>query len=77
MTDQQEDARPSYVTDTHLEFLDVLRESGVTNMFGAASYVEERFENLESGQPEKVLAYWMETFGARHPKEDKQHGNGS
>ena len=77
MTDQQEDARPSYVTDTHLEFLDALRESGVTNMFGAASYVEERFENLESGQPEKVLAYWMETFGARHPKEDKQHGNGS
>ena len=38
MTDQQEDARPSYVTDTHLEFLDVLRESGVTNMSGSALF---------------------------------------
>ena len=35
-----ESKRSEIVTDEHLKYLDGLRESGVTNMFGAGEYVE-------------------------------------
>ena len=61
--------RSSFVENKHLIFLDNLRESGITNMFGARSYIKEAFPELTSKQAGKVLVYWMETFGERH-KED-------
>lgn len=54
--------RPTIVTDEHLEYLDDLRESGVTNMFGAGQFLEANFE-LNSVDSRKILVYWMETFG--------------
>ncbi len=57
--------KPECVTEDHLEFLDDLRESGVTNMFGATPYVQEAFPELRPGQARKVLTYWMETFSER------------
>ena len=42
-------------------FLDELRVSGVTNMFGAAPYVEEEF-GLERKEAVAVLNEWMRTF---------------
>ena len=65
----EEKERPDFVTEEHLEFLDELRESGVTNMFGAGSYIEEAFPELSESQARKVLIYWMSSFGERHPKE--------
>lgn len=47
-----------------LAYLDVLRESGVTNMFGAAPYVE-RSCNLDRKVAKAVLIYWMKTFESR------------
>ena len=43
-------------------FLDDLRESGVTNMFGAAPYIQKEFgySRLTS---RKLLNVWMENFG--------------
>lgn len=35
--------RPAIVTDEHLEYLDELRESGVTNMYGAGPYLVREF----------------------------------
>ena len=58
--------RPEFLTDEHLEYLDGLRESGVTNMFGAGAYLREVFDDLKRGQEHKVLAYWMDTFSERH-----------
>lgn len=57
--------RPSIVTDAHLEYLDALRESGVTNMFGAGAYLREDFdyEELTLEQSTTILSYWMKTFG--------------
>jgi hypothetical protein len=49
-----------------LEYLDFLRETGVTNMFGAAPYLSEGLD-LDVATARKVLAYWMATFGERHP----------
>jgi hypothetical protein len=50
------------VTDEHLEYLDNLRESGETNMFGAGEYVERRFA-LGRREARTILKYWMESFG--------------
>jgi hypothetical protein len=41
------------------EFLDKLRESGVTNMFGATHYIMEEF-NLEKRHAKILLTKWME-----------------
>jgi hypothetical protein len=55
--------RPDGITDAHLVYLDVLRESGVTNMFGAASYVAEHF-SIPTAKARVILSYWMKSFGA-------------
>jgi len=44
-----------------LEYLNDLRESGATNMFGARPYLQEEF-GLERKEASAVLAEWMETF---------------
>jgi len=48
-----------------LEYLDDLRESGVTNMYGASPYLEEQFD-LGHKAAGDVLIYWMRTFSERH-----------
>lgn len=58
-----EGERPDFVTDEHLEYLDDLRESGVTNMFGARQYVQGAFPELSEKEAGAVLGYWMKTFG--------------
>jgi len=55
--------RPDIVTDDHLEYLDELRESGETNMFGARPYVQSYFPELTKDEAGEVLSYWMESFG--------------
>lgn len=56
-------SRPDYVKEEHLTFLDDLRESGVTNMYGARSYVLDEFPDLEENIAGDILGYWMKTFG--------------
>lgn len=53
------------VTDEHLLFLDDLRESGVVNMYGASSYIQEKFGvNIKNAKI--ILTYWMKTFSERN-----------
>lgn len=66
--DQQE-TRPDFVEDDHLDYLDELRESGVTNMFGARPYLMKEFPDLSKDEAGVVLLYWMKTFGERHQEE--------
>ena len=47
------------------EYLDALRESGATNMFGATPYIQERFETTRY-EAQRLLTRWMETFSERH-----------
>jgi len=54
--------RPDCVTDKHLEYLDKLRDSSVTNMWGATPYVQHEF-GLDREVAKKIHMYWMETFG--------------
>lgn len=49
-------------------FLDNLRESGVTNMFGASPYIREMWPELSRKEASALLVEWMETFEKRHPR---------
>lgn len=64
MTDEP---KPEGLDDAHLEYLDELRESGKTNMFGARPYLQANFRDLGDNQAGAILAYWMKTFNIRHP----------
>tara|TARA_R110002051_G_scaffold52510_1_gene99641 strand:- start:134 stop:334 length:201 start_codon:yes stop_codon:yes gene_type:complete len=50
------------------EFLDWLRMTGKTNMFGATPFVQEEF-NLNEKDAKAFLVEWMKTFGERHNNE--------
>ena len=45
-------------------FLDDLRESGITNMWGAGVYLQEVFE-VRKIEARDVLLEWMKTFKER------------
>ncbi len=49
-------------------FLNDLRETGVTNMYGASPYIQEIF-GVSRYDANRFLVKWMETFT---PKEDSQ-----
>ena len=59
--------RPKFVKDEYLEYLDDLRESGATNMFGASPYLQEKF-GFSKADARLVLSYWTESFSERHPE---------
>ncbi len=48
-------------TVEHFAYLDTLRESGATNMFGAGSWLRDAFE-MDRREASAVLKAWMETF---------------
>jgi hypothetical protein len=50
------------------EFLDDLRETGVTNMYGATSYIVAAFGFINKKTAGELLAEWMTTFHERHPE---------
>jgi hypothetical protein len=49
------------LTDEMREFLEELRESGETNMFGAAPYLQSEFD-LSRRDSEKALMEWIRSF---------------
>jgi hypothetical protein len=44
-----------------MEFLNILRDSGVTNMFGAAPYIEDEF-GIDKREARRLLTLWMHNF---------------
>ena len=57
----------------YFEYLDELRESGATNMYGAGAYLQEEFD-LDRPEARKILVEWMETFGERHSLTKQKEG---
>ena len=47
--------------DTMFTYLEGLRQSGVTNMFGAGPYLEREF-NLNRREAREVLMSWMKSY---------------
>ena len=58
MADVKKDEQKKEVYD----FLNVLRDSGVTNMFGATPYLEDEFD-FDTKEAREWLKNWMEDFG--------------
>lgn len=58
---------PAGLTDDHLTYLDDLRQTGVTNMFGARPYLMDVFPTLAPQAAGAILAHWMKTYLERHP----------
>jgi hypothetical protein len=47
--------------DTMFTYLEGLRQSGVTNMFGAGPYLEREF-GLKRAEAKEVLLNWMKSY---------------
>ena len=45
----------------YYQYLEGLRQSGITNMFGASPYLAGTF-NLHDAQATKILVSWMENY---------------
>lgn len=48
-------------TNKYWIYLENLRRSGVTNMFGAAPYLAEEFD-LNMAEAKKILVEWMQNY---------------
>ena len=46
----------------YFDFLEDLRESGETNMFGAAPYLRREWPELSRTEARDVLKAWMESY---------------
>lgn len=60
------EGRPDVMKEGHLEFLTGLKKSGETNMFGATTYLEEKY-GMTHEDAHKVLLYWMSTYEEAKP----------
>jgi hypothetical protein len=67
---KRDEVKENGIEEEYLTFLDELRESGITNMLGAAPFIEEEF-GLNHDRSVEILVYWMRTFTQRHEKGDK------
>jgi hypothetical protein len=52
---------PEDINSEYYSYLDDLRDSGVTNMFGAAPYLEREF-GLDRREARDILRQWMDSF---------------
>jgi hypothetical protein len=51
------------------DYLNVLRISGITNMFGAGPYIQENF-GITKYDANRFLVKWMETFNTEEKIEN-------
>lgn len=49
------------LTQEHIDFLNELRDSGETNMFGAGPYVQEEF-GVDRREARAIVQKWMAQF---------------
>jgi hypothetical protein len=54
-------------------FLDGLRESGVTNMYGAAPYLADEYD-MTTKYAREILAKWMQSYDPNLTPEDRVLG---
>lgn len=48
--------------DNYYNFLERLRKSGVTNMYGAAPYLVSEFMEVDYEKAGEILGYWMVNY---------------
>jgi len=48
--------------EDYFQFLNELRESGITNMFGAGTFLQDEFPELSKYEARSELSAWMKSF---------------
>jgi hypothetical protein len=48
--------------EEYFQFLNELRETGITNMFGAGPYLEDAYPELNRQEAKAVVVEWMQSF---------------
>lgn len=59
------DAELTAELEKQFRYLDQLRDSSVTNMYGASPHLEQAFPGWSRDWYKNVLRLWMDTFGER------------
>lgn len=59
-------------TNKYWLFLEQLRRSGVTNMYGAVPYLVTAFDELSYDKAKDILADWMRNYNRDDYKEDDE-----
>ncbi len=67
MNSEAEPTMTEQEKEEYFRYLDALRRSAVTNMFGAGPYLQMEF-GLDKKEARAVVKEWMETFSERHPR---------
>lgn len=57
-------------TNKYWLFLEQLRRSGITNMYGAVPHLLVAFEELNQQTAKQILIDWMKNYNADDYKED-------
>jgi hypothetical protein len=58
--------------EQYYNYLNELRDSGKTNMFGASSYLQDEFD-LSRYEAKDILMSWMKSFSAEASKTESGH----
>ena len=66
LEEYQRDSQYDEMEEEVFEYLEKLRESGETNMFGAHVYVMETFE-INTSMAMKFVSTWMESYKDARP----------
>jgi len=56
-----------------LDYLEDLRQSGVTNMYGAGDYLVKEFR-ISNGKASEILLFWMKNYSDIIEESNKQKG---
>jgi len=61
----------------YFDYLNQLRQSGETNMFGAVPYLQKEFPELSfnAEQAQEILKAWMSGFQSPHVQEEEHSGD--
>jgi len=70
---KRKEAKMTKYDEKYYRYLDGLRESGISNMFGARPFLRSKFRELTDPMATKVLGDWMKTFHLRHPKKQEEN----
>lgn len=66
------ETRKDYMLPEHFKYLNALQQSGKTNMFGAANWLEGAFPRLSQSESNDTLVYWMENWESLQNAESKK-----
>jgi hypothetical protein len=54
--------------EEYYKMLEVIRKSGITNMFGATPYLKDFYPELSSEEAKEILLSWMSNYNELNKK---------